>query len=138
MGRRILVIDDDAAVLATLEQILRRAGHDVATVSSVAAALELAATRTFDLVISDLVMPDVDGVAGIRIFKNKYPHMQVIAMSGGARLDTLDTLVSAHEAGADELLRKPFGLNSLMDAVGSAFLRSSVKQAAKINRLLLG
>jgi DNA-binding response OmpR family regulator len=117
MSERILVVDDDAAVCMTVEYILLRAGNAVSTVSTTSEAFVLAHRRRFDLMICDLVMPDMDGVTLIRMFKDKYPSMPIIAMSGGARLGTFDTLRSAREAGADELLRKPFSAASLKAAV---------------------
>lgn len=137
MAARILVVDDDPAVCITVAQILTRAGNDVSTVPSVGSALTLAQHQHFDLLISDLVMPDEDGVTAIRLFKRRFPHMPVIAMSGGARLGAFDTLASAHEAGADELLPKPFGMDSLIAAVETAFLKKSVRDASKLSRLLL-
>jgi len=68
-------------------------------------------------------MPDIDGFTAIRTFKDKYPDMAIIAMSGGARLGTFDTLALARDAGADELLRKPFDVASLMTAVKGALFR---------------
>jgi two-component system, chemotaxis family, chemotaxis protein CheY len=120
MSKRILVIDDDAAVCATVEHILKRAGEHVVSALSVSQAFALADSQAFDLLISDLMMPEEDGVVVIRKFKDRFPHMPVVAMSGGARLGTVDTLASARAAGADELLRKPFNTESLMAAVGAA------------------
>jgi len=130
---RILVIDDDAAVCSTIEQILQRQGYSVSTVSRASEALILAQHQHFDLVICDLVMPDMDGVAAIRVFKDRYPPMPVIAMSGGARLGTFDTLASARDAGADELLRKPFNVASLVTAVKMGLSRDG--SGTKINPL---
>lgn len=137
MGERVLVIDDDAAVCMTVEQILHRAGKAVSAVSKVSGAVALARKQCFDLLISDLIMPDVDGVTAIRMFKSKYPNMPIVAMSGGAHLKSLDTLALAHEAGADELLSKPFGVTSLMTVVRSALLRTRLRETTRICRLLL-
>lgn len=125
MMGRILVIDDDAAVCITVEQILRRQGYAVSTVPRASEAVMLAQRQHFDLVMCDLVMPDMDGIAAIRVFKKECPHMPVIAMSGGARLGTFDTLALAREAGADELLRKPFDVTSLMAAVKRGLSRDN-------------
>lgn len=133
MIRRILVIDDDAAVCSTIEQILQRQGYSISTVSRASEALILARRQHFDLVICDLVMPDMDGVSAIRVFKDRYPSMPVIAMSGGARLGTADTLALARDAGADELLRKPFNAASLVAAVKIGLSR--YKPETKINPL---
>jgi DNA-binding NtrC family response regulator len=128
---QILVIDDDAAVCSTVQQILQRHGYTVSTVSRASEAFILAERHNFDLIVCDLVMPDMDGVAAIRVFKDRYPHLPVIAMSGGARLGTFDTLASARDAGADELLRKPFNVASLVAAVKMGL--SHDKSETKIN-----
>src|SRR5689334_3241934 len=98
MSGQVLVVDDDAAVCMTVEYILLRAGIDVSTVSTASEAVILAHRQRFDLTICDLVMPDMDGVTLIRAFKDRYPCMPIIAMSGGARLGTFDTLTAAREA----------------------------------------
>jgi len=117
MDKRILVIDDDRAVCATMKHILNRKGIKVYTAFSGSEALAIAAKQRFDLVITDLVMPEQDGVIVISKFKTLFPAIPVIAMSGGARLGTPETLASARQAGADGLLRKPFTVESLTAAV---------------------
>lgn len=120
MSADVLVIDDDPIVCATIRHVLHRAGHDVQIASNFSQALDLVESQAFDLVITDLVMPDVDGVTVILAFKDKFPAMPVIAMSGGARFGTSDSLAAAKEAGADEILRKPFGaeaITALVEAV---------------------
>ena len=117
---RVLVVDDDAAVCATLEHLLKRAGHKPACVLNVSKAFALAEAEAFDLLISDLVMPEEDGVAVIRRFRALFPKTAIIAMSGGARLGTPDTLAAAHKAGANALLKKPFTIETLDAALEAA------------------
>jgi DNA-binding NtrC family response regulator len=124
MGKRVLAIDDDIAIGVTIQHVLGRAGHCVCVLSLAADALALVERERFDLVICDLVMPDIDGISAIKRLKAGHPDIPVIAMSGGARLGTLDTLALAREAGADELLRKPFDAASLRDIVNQALLRA--------------
>ena len=120
MGRKILVVDDDPSVCATIEYILKSAGNEVRTTLSPSEALSLAVKGQFDLLISDLVMPEEDGIDLIRKFKRIFPRMPIVAMSGGARLGTPNTLNSAREAGADALLGKPFDSGSLQATVEAA------------------
>lgn len=128
MGRRILVIDDDRAVCATIEHILRREGDQVHIASSGSQALAMAGEQPFDLVITDLVMPEQDGATTIGKFKRAFPAIPVIAMSGGARLGTPDTLISAREAGADGILRKPFTIASLTSAVSAVLSKRAPQE----------
>jgi CheY-like chemotaxis protein len=117
VSRKILIVDDDPAVCATMEYILGRAGNEVRTSLSASEAFALAQQDQFDLLISDLVMPQEDGIDLIRKFKTVFPRMPIVAMSGGARLGTPDTLNSAQAAGADALLGKPFSPDSLRTTV---------------------
>lgn len=123
MSRKILVVDDDPAVCATLEHILGRAGNTVRSTASASEALALARDDQFDLLISDLVMPEEDGIELIRKFKNLFPRLPIVAMSGGARLGTPDTLNSAQAAGADALLGKPFSPASLKTTIEAALAK---------------
>ena len=120
MPKRVLVLDDDAAVLATLEHLLKRWGHEIALAETAAKGFALADSHAFDLLISDLVMPEEDGVAVIRRFRARFPELPIIAMSGGARLGTPDTLAAAREAGANALLKKPFTVDTLAAAIEAA------------------
>jgi len=123
MSRKILIVDDDPSVCATMKYILGRAGNEVRTSVSASEALSLAQKDQFDLLISDLVMPEQDGIELIRKFKNAFPRKPIVAMSGGARLGTPDTLSSAHAAGADALLPKPFDADSLLTVIEVAFAK---------------
>jgi CheY-like chemotaxis protein len=113
----VLVLDDDSVVCTTIQHVLGRTGYDVHSATNFAGAIALAESRQFDLFITDMVMPDIDGVTVILAFKSKFPEIPVIAMSGGARFGTSDMLAAAKEVGADEILRKPFGAEPLVAAV---------------------
>src|ERR1700722_6663125 len=123
MSRKILIVDDDPSVCATMEYILGRAGNEARTTLSASEAPFLAQKDQCDLLISDLVMPEQDGIELIRKFKNAFPRMPIVAMSGGARLGPPDTLSSAQAAGADALLAKPFDADSLRTVIEVAFVK---------------
>lgn len=123
MSRKILIVDDDPSVCATMKYILDRAGNEVQTTLSASEALSLAQKDQFDLLISDLVMPEQDGIELIRKIKNAFPRLPIVAMSGGARLGTPDTLSSALAAGADALLPKPFDADLLRTVIEVAFAK---------------
>lgn len=126
MSRRILVLDDDRGVCATLEFVLNQIGYTVRSVQNWSDARAVAQNGQFDLLISDLVMPEMDGTEVIRRFKKSFPATRIVAMSGGARIGTPDTLAIAREAGADSLLSKPFTRASLIVAIETAYAKDGV------------
>ena len=108
---RLLIIDDNIEILDTLCDFLRKKNYDVASASNGLEGLKLIENEKqgFDLVITDLIMPDISGVALISIIKKKYPTTRVIAITGwGEHPETLAT-----EAEADHVLEKPFELSDL-------------------------
>jgi CheY-like chemotaxis protein len=123
----ILVVDDEIEVGAVIRRVLERAGFAVTVVSNAAAALEAAAAQPPDVVITDVIMPKVHGVELIKIVRERYPRIRVIAISGGGSFgpvaykpDAISThayLAAAREAGAQEVLTKPFDLTDLLAAI---------------------
>ena len=113
MGRkyRLLIIDDNEEILVSLKSFLSKKGYFVVSASSGLDALKLleAATDDFDLVITDLVMPNISGVAITAIIKKQNPAIPVIAITGyGEQPESL-----AREAHADLVMEKPFKLDKL-------------------------
>ena len=112
---RLLIIDDNEEILTSLKTFLSKKGFDVVVASNGLDALKLyeAAYDNFDLVITDLVMPNIGGVALISIFKKRTPDLPVIAVTGfGEQPESL-----AREAKADVVLEKPFKLEDLEETV---------------------
>jgi two-component system nitrogen regulation response regulator GlnG len=116
----ILVCDDDAAIRTVVAQALRRAGHGVVTADSLTELDELLATMTPDVVISDVVLPDGDGIDRMRVVASRFPMLPIIILS--AR-NTLTTAIRAADVGAYEYLPKPFDLDVLTRAVDGALAR---------------
>ena len=116
----ILVVDDDAAIRTVVAQSLRRAGHRVATADSLAQLDRALAVGAPDVLVTDVVLPDGDGLTHLASVSRRFPTLPVIVMS--AR-NTLTTAVRAAEAGAYEYLPKPFDLDLLGRAVASALAR---------------
>jgi DNA-binding response OmpR family regulator len=114
---RILVIDDDAHVRLTLQTVLTRSGFEVICASDGAEGLRLFRERAPDLVISDIIMPEQEGMATIKQAKSESPQTPIVAMSGGGRLGNSDILKLARAAGADDILAKPFVLADLITVV---------------------
>ncbi len=117
MGKslKILIIDDNQELLAALYQFLSEKKYDVVSALDGLDGLKLleAEKQGFDLIITDIVMPNISGVAIIAIVKKKYPDIPVIAITGwGEHPERL-----AAEAHADLVLEKPFELNELDDVI---------------------
>jgi len=122
----ILVLDDDAAIRIVVAQALRRAGHSVtvtATVAEFRRALEAAAP---DVVVSDVILPDGNGLDMAAGLAEAYPRLPVIMLSAQ---NTLTTAVRATEVGAYDYLPKPFDLDDLARAVDGALARQGAGEA---------
>jgi two-component system nitrogen regulation response regulator GlnG len=116
-GATILIADDDRAIRTVLAQALGRLGHDVRTASNAATLWQWVETGSGDLVITDVVMPDENGLDLILRIKRLRPDLRVIVMSAQ---NTLLTAVKATERGAFDYLPKPFDLNELVRVVQRA------------------
>lgn len=114
---RILVIDDEAELLAVLQDILTKAGHEVLLAASPGQGLALYRTRRPDLVITDIFIPDVDGLAVIR---ELHRQVKIIAISGGGAKAQIDVLEDATGFGAWRTLAKPFRSETLLALVEEA------------------
>lgn len=107
--RRVVVVDDDPAARRILAELLRTWGGDVAVFERAADALRQVARRGADLVVTDLFMPDCDGMELILALRRQHPRPRVIVVSGGS-LYWHQALESAQTLGADAALGKPFGV----------------------------
>jgi hypothetical protein len=116
---RILVVDDNEALLSTASLVLSQAGYHVMQATDGAKALRLAAVESFDLIITDIIMPDREGIETIRELRLKFPSIKIIAMSGGGRGSATGYLAIARFQGAALTLSKPFSRQELLDAVTS-------------------
>jgi two-component system, NtrC family, nitrogen regulation response regulator GlnG len=119
-GGNILVVDDDDAVRAIVAQALRRAGHRVRTAANLTELDREMRTALPDVLVTDVVLPDGDGIENATRIVSEQPGLPIIVLS--AR-NTLTTAVRANEAGAYDYLPKPFDLDTLTRAVAAALLR---------------
>lgn len=111
---RILVVDDETGIIAVLKEMLLKLGYEVLTASSGTEALEKLSVGGVDMVVTDIVMPDVDGLELISNIQAVYPKLKVIAISGGGAQEGPETyLRDAKELGATRCLTKPFMLKEL-------------------------
>jgi len=110
----LLVIDDEADLRFVLQTYLSGQGHTVDTAENGKAGLRLTERNSYDLVITDIVMPEMDGLEVITAIRQKMPHLSVIAMSGGsAKIDRSMLITTAHLMRADRVIAKPLNLPEL-------------------------
>ena len=121
----ILVADDDENIRALLEHLLVTAGHAVTAVGNAGEACVVMAKQSFDLVITDVLMPDGDGIDLITQLKRVQPRARILAMSGGGRyLEGGDYLKLAKGIGAHAAVMKPFDSQQFQAAMALALGRS--------------
>jgi DNA-binding NtrC family response regulator len=116
--KKILVIDDEAIVRVSCERVLTPEGYDVKVVSKGTDALDILSRENFDLVLTDLKMPDMDGLEVLKEIKSRWPRINVIIITG---YGTISTAVQAIKLGAYEYLEKPFTPEDILRAVQRAF-----------------
>lgn len=115
--KRILVIDDDWQMREMMHQALERAGYEVVDAANGKIGLNLHRDKPVDLVITDLIMPEKEGIETIRELRKDYPELKIIAISGGGRASAEGYLSVAKTIGADRTLSKPFDLKNILETV---------------------
>lgn len=113
----ILVVDDDQSVLDVMSEMLRLEGHSVEVAENGQEAVEAVAKHPFDLVITDLIMPEKEGLETIADIRRNFEEIPIIAISGGGRLGPNDYLETARFIGANATLAKPFARQELLQTV---------------------
>jgi CheY-like chemotaxis protein len=109
----ILLVDDNNELRTVIARSLKLAGHDVYTATDGKAALAILPKVTYDIVLTDIVMPDMEGLELIRSIRKINPAAKIVAMSGGGRGTAEDYLALAKKFGAAATLEKPFQLEAL-------------------------
>lgn len=117
MGASILLIDDDMFVRSTLEDTLIEAGYSVTAFADGREAVRQIADLRADLVITDILMPSIDGVELIRQLRSQKPGLKILAISGGGPNIGLQLLDIAGKMGANRTLPKPFSPMEFVEAV---------------------
>ena len=108
---KILLVEDEERIRSLLKEVLESEGYEVQEVSSGKEALQSHARSPPDLILTDIVMPDTEGIEMIIKIRKSDPNVKIVAMSGG------DYLAMARKLGADCTLTKPFSNQALLDAV---------------------
>lgn len=115
--KTILVVDDDALMLGVMKDALRRE-YSITCVSNGQEAQDLLTQEKYDLVITDLVMPEMNGIELLMTLQNNDPTQKIIAISGGGGITgRFDYLPVAQLIGANNVLRKPFQVAELRSIV---------------------
>ncbi len=104
----ILIIDDDEATRGTIALLLANAGHEVMEAGDGKAGIECYRTHAYDLVFTDMIMPEMEGLEVIAEIRRLNPRARLVAMSGGAAVSPQAYLRLAGHLGADRTLLKPF------------------------------
>jgi CheY-like chemotaxis protein len=119
---RILVIDDEQLLRSTVVMILTRAGFTVAEASDGQAGIAMFHKNPPDIVLTDIFMPNRDGIEIIKELKHSSPLTKIIAMTGGGKLRMMEIASAAQVLGADYVLDKPFDSESLLTAINAALV----------------
>ena len=111
----VLVVDNEPGMRKVMRQVLATTGCTVIEAADGGTALKLFRSRVPDIVITDVIMPDMTGIEVIAAMKKERPEVKIIAITGGGRALIMDFLPLAHKAGADATLEKPFRNSDLLD-----------------------
>jgi CheY-like chemotaxis protein len=114
---RILVVDDNTALREAICEILEQAGHTTVAAADGRLAGEIHRRTPIDLVITDLFMPNTDGLEIVSQFRRDFPDVQLIAISGGGSHGMVELLTVARRLGAHRTFMKPMNLAELVAAV---------------------
>jgi len=122
---KILVVDDDPDIVAVLDELLRKEGHQVTTCAAGADAIAAGRDEAFDVVVVDIRLPDVDGLAVLRAYQETSPDAAVIVTTA---FGTVETAIEAIKTGAYDYIPKPFKLDEVRIVVRRALERKRLLQ----------
>jgi DNA-binding NtrC family response regulator len=130
---KLMVVDDEERFLSTTEKLLKKKGVDVVTASSGAEALEKLRAHSVHVVILDVKMPGMDGVATLREIKRQFPMVEVIMLTGHA---TVESAVEGLKTGAVDYLMKPADLDQILEKANDAFNRRiGIEEKIRVARM---
>lgn len=114
---RILIIDDEKEICEMIRQKFEPEGYEVGSAPNGKVGLKLQKETPFDLVITDIFMPEKEGIETIRELRRDFPDLKIIAITGGYRYGPDELLEAARMLGANKTLAKPFKLGEIKKAV---------------------
>ena len=123
----ILLVDDDVHVLDVITEMLKLEGHEVTTAADGREAEAQFRSEPFDMVITDIIMPEQEGLETISKLRDLSAHLPIIAISGGGRNGPDGYLEMARQIGANASLAKPFELNDLVSTVSDLLGTAGVR-----------
>lgn len=115
--KRILVIDDEPAIRRLIRGAMESVGYTVREAENGCEGLNQCEAWTPDVVITDIFMPEQDGLQTMRTLRKTFPRARIIAISGGGDMGDLDVLRTARAMGATTILQKPFDMSTLRKVV---------------------
>jgi len=116
---KILVFDDEPSILIMIKKMLEKEGHEVDLALNGREGMELFEKNKPDLVVTDIIMPEKEGLETILELRKKHPDLKIIAISGGGRIGPQGYLPSAKYLGADMVFQKPLVQKEFVQAVNS-------------------
>jgi len=119
----ILIVDDDDLTRGVIKRILELGNHTIFQVNNGQEALQVVSTAPIDLIITDILMPERDGLDVIAQVKGTHPWVKVLAYSGGGAHRDFDVLSLAKELGAHAAIQKPFSVSDLLSSVEKLLAR---------------
>ena len=114
---KILVLDDELSILLMIKKMLEKDGHEVETALNGKEGMELFEKNKPDLLITDIIMPEKEGLETIIELKKKHPELKIIAISGGGRIGPNGYLPGAKLFGANLVFQKPLDHKEFLQAV---------------------
>ncbi len=118
---KILIVDDEKLIRDGLKRMLEFQEHEVFTAKNGLEALLWLRDNTVDLVVTDIIMPEKDGIEVILAIRKDRPEQKIIAISGGGRINAQDHLEIALQLGVNAVLSKPFSANELFNKIDEVF-----------------
>ncbi|MCF6246377.1 MAG: response regulator [Desulfobacula sp.] len=117
MSEKVLLVDDEKEFLEIMSERMTARGMEVTTAESASEALSILGNKSFDVILLDFQMPEMDGVEALKAIKNLKPELQIILLTGYA---TTEKTVEAMKIGATDFLEKPADLEALSKKIKNA------------------
>ena len=114
---KIYVFDDEPSILLMIKKMLEKAGHEVDIALNGSDGMKLFNKNISDLLITDIIMPEKEGLETIFELRRTYPHLKIIAISGGGRISPEGYLPGAKLLGADVVFQKPLVQKDFLEAI---------------------
>ncbi|MDP2861416.1 MAG: response regulator [Desulfobacterales bacterium] len=122
---RILLVDDEVAFANNLLKLLSKRGYDAVVVYNGADAVNMVGEKEFDVIILDMKMPGMDGIATLKEIKKKVPLVEVVILTGHG---SIESGIEGMQLGAFDFLMKPVSIDDLQEKVSEAYRRKLIQR----------